>query len=63
MHRCPFSMLDRVHHDVCRAVGMHEAGILPFEGGWYQQSATFIDALELVSGELARYREKAGKRG
>jgi len=41
--------------DICSAVVLLEAGVLPVAGGWCDQAATFVQAVLIVSAEKAEY--------
>lgn len=59
--RCMHTFFGPEHTDVVRSVAMLESGILPVAGGWTDQSATWVDAVELVRMEIDEYREAARK--
>jgi hypothetical protein len=40
---------------VARAHKYVEEGILPVAGGWLDQSATLIEALDILTGEIAQH--------
>lgn len=61
-HRCPHTYVDPQHWSIVRAVGMADRGLMPAAGGWADQSATFVDALNLVRAEQRKYERAASKR-
>lgn len=58
-HRCPNTFVRDEHREIVRSASFLEAGVLPAAGGWADQAATWIDAVCLVSAEVAKYRRNA----
>jgi len=44
-----------------RAYIFFEKGFMPNRGGWMDQSAKFIDAMEIVEAEISKMRKEAEK--
>jgi len=42
---------------VVQSVAMVEQGILPDDGGWHDQAATWVQAHPILARELAHWRE------
>ncbi len=59
LSRCPVRCLTPAVSRVARAYRFREqGGILPVAGGWLDQSATLIDAFDLLDREIAGYDDK-----
>lgn len=54
--RCPTATLALAEQQLVQAAVRVESGILPDEGAWLDQAATFVAAYPLVVGELARWQ-------
>lgn len=60
---CPFRHVTQRELDVCTAaVLIEQTGILPASGGWFEQSAVFLDAVSIVLREKAKYDEARQER-
>lgn len=59
MHRCPARIVPQEAFDVFDYVELLEHGVLPEQGGWLDQAATFTEALAFVLREREAYRKKA----
>ena len=59
LSRCPVRSLTPAISQVARAYRYKgQGGILPVSGGWLDQSATLIDAWDLLDREIAGYGDK-----
>lgn len=57
--RCPVKALPVDFYTVGKAYYMLEKfGVLPSQGGWIDQSATLIEALEVINKEMAEYDDR-----
>lgn len=54
LRRCPYRTADITASRVCQAVAWAETGFLPHAGGWRQQSATFLQALNVALARKAK---------
>jgi len=59
--RCPLKIVTRESLDYVRAYIFFQNGYLPHAGGWTDQSAKFIDAVEIIENEISKIREEAEK--
>lgn len=57
-HRCPHKLATREFIDVVQSVALVEQGVLPDEGGWFDQATTFVQAFNMVSNEIQRTRAR-----
>ncbi len=57
--RCPNALVTREHIAFVQQVALLESGILPDEGGWVEQAATFTAGFPIVQRELTHWREVA----
>lgn len=57
-YRCPSSQVRADVWDVVRSYSLIESGMLPDEGGFYDQSAAFVDAVSVIGGERAKIEEE-----
>jgi len=53
--RCPFAVVTNISARIIDYVGVVEAGFLPVEGGWEDQSATFTRAVRFAAGKKAEW--------
>jgi hypothetical protein len=68
---CPNKLVELWHQEYVTAALMVDKGILPDSGGWYEQSAKFVEAYPLLSSEIEhwrsvhieRARKKAARKG
>ncbi|MDD5762176.1 MAG: hypothetical protein PHP88_06655 [bacterium] len=60
--RCPVRCVTPDLWNVARAYRYKEAGLMPASGGWMEQSATLLDAFELLDREIASYSTKNADR-
>lgn len=60
--RCPYSVVEPWHRDVCHGVIQQRHGILPFAGGWQDQPALYVRAARIVNAELVRIEENERER-
>ena len=44
------------------SLARHESGHLPVAGGWLDQSATLLTAMQIVEDELAKHRDDQAKK-
>ncbi len=58
LFRCPLVLLANATFQVLALFGAYENGLLPIAGGLLDQSATFLEAVRLLRGEVAEYRAK-----
>ena len=56
--RCPVRSVTSDLWHVARAYRYKEAGLFPAPGGWLEQSATLLDAFDLLDREIAAYAPK-----
>jgi len=56
--RCPVRCITSNLWQVARAYRYREAGLFPASGGWLEQSATLLDAFDLLDREIAAYAPK-----
>lgn len=54
--RCPEAVLTRADRMFVQAAARVESGILPDDGGWMDQAATFVAGYPLVAQEIARWQ-------
>jgi len=52
--RCAFAVRTAISCRIIEYVGLVEAGFLPVEGGWEDQSATFAHAVRFAAGQRAK---------
>lgn len=57
--RCPQKLATRRERDCVQAAAMVEHGILPDEGGWQDQTATFVAAYPICAHEIQHWRRVA----
>lgn len=57
--RCKRSFARVDFDDVIRSFFWLEKGLLPGPGGWCDQSAQWVEAVEIVGREVEEYRAKA----
>lgn len=62
IHECPWRLIQPEHEEAITAAVQMERGILPAEGGWQDQSATFVAAYPLLLNEVAHWRNVAMER-
>ncbi len=60
--RCPRSIVERWHMDVCHGVIQQRHGVLPFHGGWMDQPALYVVASRFVNAECVRIEADARDR-
>lgn len=59
LSRCPVRSLTSAMSQVARAYRFKsQGGLLPVSGGWLDQSATLIEALDLLDREIGSYGDK-----
>jgi len=61
LERCPLKIVTRQSLEYVRAYILFEKGFMPNKGGWMDQSAKFIDAMEIVEAEISKMRKEAEK--
>lgn len=61
VHRCPNKLVTRRELEAVTAAAMVEQGVLPDEGGWQDQPATFTAAWPLLMEEINHWREARRK--
>lgn len=59
IYRCPQSLATREYRDCVTAAVLVEKGILPSEGGWHDQAATFVAAYPIAAREIAEWQRIA----
>jgi hypothetical protein len=62
MHRCPNALATQVERDMLTAAALVEHGVLPEEGGFQDQAATFCQAYPLAMQEIVHWRAVAADR-
>jgi hypothetical protein len=63
LYRCPASFIDRQTGLINTAYPHYKNGYLPCAGGLLDQSATFLDAINIVDRTINRYeRDKLEKK-
>ncbi|TRZ97673.1 MAG: hypothetical protein D4R80_06585 [Deltaproteobacteria bacterium] len=55
LKRCPLRFLSPLMLQVARTHKYTAEGILPVAGGWLDQSGTLIEALDILTGEIAQH--------
>ena len=60
--RCPVRCVTQDLWNVARAHRYKEAGLMPASGGWMEQSATLLEAFDLLDREIASYAAKNADR-
>ena len=60
--RCPVRCVTKDLWQVARAYRYREAGLMPVSGGWMEQSATLLEAFDLLDREIASYAAKNADR-
>ncbi len=62
--RCPVRLVTRQSVEYLRAYRMFDRGYLPNQGGWLEQPAKFIEAMEVIEREVyfIQDRDKYDKR-
>ncbi len=61
--RCPYRFVDVSAWDACRSLSMLEVGVLPGPGGWMNQSATWLEAVQIVAAHKRHYDEQRRLQG
>ena len=56
-HACPVYLMPEFDHYFTAWV-MFEKGVLPIEGGWTQQPNHWIQAIETIGGQMARWQRE-----
>lgn len=56
LHRCPNQIADDRMRDILAAAGMVECGVLPQDGGWRDQAATFVEIYPLALKEIRHWQ-------
>lgn len=56
IHTCPRKLIQPIHTEMVMATLRVEEGILPDQGGWNDQSATFCRAYEVCIAEIHHWR-------
>lgn len=57
LQRCPLKAVDRRVFIYIKAYNFLQHGILPNTGGWLNQPAKFIEAMELIDYEISKYNK------
>lgn len=53
IYRCPVALLTLETATLCRLYPHYTRGVLPVAGGLLDQTATFLDAMEVLAAEIA----------
>lgn len=59
--RCPLKIVTIQSFEYVRAYIFFQNGYLPHAGGWLEQSAKFLDAMEIIETEISKMKEETGK--
>jgi hypothetical protein len=60
--RCPLKIVTSVSLEYLRAYRYFSKGYLPDEGGWRDQSAKFLHAMDIIDSELGKIQEEEIRR-
>jgi hypothetical protein len=57
--RCPLKLISSVSAELIQAYSFFKSGFLPNGGGWLNESAKFIQAMQAIEGQIAKEEKDA----
>ena len=58
VYRCPLMLINKISYEYIKAFSFYEKSVLPNGNGWLNESHKYTQAMELLSNEFTKIRNK-----
>jgi len=55
--RCPLKIISGISYEYIRAYAFYKKGVMPNNGGWFQESDKYLAAMSIIESEITKIEQ------